>query len=100
MTKQRFEIEANIPEGFEPTGEYRFPDVGDWVFVEGSVYRQQAYTQPPGFRIILRKLPPATVSVELPREVADHIASGYCCTITDVASEACRAALEAEATDA
>jgi len=48
----RFEIEAEIPEGYEPTGEYRLGMQGDsWLSVDGSVGRGCAET----LRVILRE---------------------------------------------
>lgn len=32
----KFEIEADIPDGYEPTGEYRDPGHGEWFLTEGG----------------------------------------------------------------
>jgi hypothetical protein len=31
MARQKIEVEVDLPDGFESTGEYRFPTDGDWV---------------------------------------------------------------------
>ena len=51
----RFEIDVEIPEGFEPTGEYRPPRDGDWFLDEyGGVSHGD---NPARFRLILRERP-------------------------------------------
>ena len=76
MSKKRFEIEAEIPDGFEATGEWRRPRDGEyWVGSSGQRFKGLSG----GRRIILRKIPPATLVVELPREFVDIFKqfSGY-----------------------
>jgi hypothetical protein len=48
----KFEIEADIPETHEPTGEFRSPERGDsWLAYDGSVGYGMAF----GFVVILRE---------------------------------------------
>ena len=51
----RFEIEADIPAGYEPTGEYRLPLAGEWVLDETA--EQADLDWPSSPRLILREKP-------------------------------------------
>lgn len=64
----KFEIDADIPAGFEPTGEYRYPRSGEWVLtpLDGSADRL-VDTQGCGRRLILREKPLAYEDFE-PRD--------------------------------
>ena len=86
----RFEIEADIPEGWEPTGDVEptTPVHLGWQDKDHAVMAA---------RIILRRTLPPTVTVELPRSVAEIYASTYATEVNRTCVEAaCRAALAAE----
>ena len=72
--KQTVTLELDIPEGYEATGEYRV--VKDGEYYMGSLLGSEHHADHNGpgaghMFHILRKLPSATVTVELPREVAE-----------------------------
>ena len=69
--KQKIELELEIPENFEPTNEYRPPRDGEWFMDSETDEPLRSVFNKREHRLILRKLPPPTVIVELTREEAD-----------------------------
>ncbi len=51
----KFEIEADIPDGYEPTGEYRLPRMGEWCLDETAEQADSDWPLSP--RLILREKP-------------------------------------------
>ena len=101
MSKRKFEIEADIPEGYEPTGEYRLVHQNEW-FLDGEYDLPQQLTNQGWMnrRLLLRRIPSPTLKVELPRDVAEWVRDAFLVGSGDndlrTLAEACRIALEAE----
>ena len=57
MSRQRIEIEVDVPEGFGATGEFRPPQRGEWfIAINGQLMEAtESYVDP---RIILRRVEP------------------------------------------
>ena len=115
MTKQKFEIETDIPEGYE-VEDFRLPKMGDtylWTDCaetsDALIYGYGVRQNPSHAVIILRRALPPTLAVELPRAIVKWHADRHpdSCAVTDgrlvmhddateATGHACRAALVAE----
>ena len=58
MSKQKIEISVETPEGYEATGEYRDPKVGELYFSPATLCVCVCRFKDDGYKIILRKVEP------------------------------------------
>lgn len=97
MTERQVTLTLDVPDGYEVV-DYRVPQQHEWILDRPEIAIEVDLTGWTSSRIILRKIPSATVTVELPRETAEWVARrpGTWDEMPQVAIDACRAALEAQ----